>query len=227
MARVANLAREWASMKTEFDRLAEAEMTPPALSTRLHTLWIQAGRLLAEEMGDGDRVVPDQTMVIGRIDPSELAEAYWLQAVLKLETQQPKNCRLAFAFEEYRDCLASADGIEPLLSGKFPRACAKVYAEACAILADQAGTDAATPKGRRKRKKQIAWLGEALMLLHKNPEMTDQAIAKAVGVVPSTVCRSPEYRRAREIARSGGRVRHGHVDNDDDGRRTIEAYDDD
>lgn len=61
---------------------------------------------------------------------------------------------------------------------------------------DQGGVG--TPRPKRSR---FAWLAEAMMKVNREPHLSDAAIARAVGVSASTLCRCAEYRRAAVMAR--------------------------
>ncbi len=101
------------------------------------------------------------------------------------------------------------------------------YATACEILADHA-EDAlpGDPHTGTKRRKGV-WLGEALLKLRDHPEWPDAAIARHIGVHPSTLCRNPDYRLAAKLARDCGSPACGRIVVDDEGRHNVEAWDED
>lgn len=137
MATLHNFALDWARKIKEFDRLADDDADRPNRAIDLARLERDAGRLRAEQLGNGQAVTPTTGLEIGpdwekrgaqrAKDRHDLAVAYWQQAVIQLESEQPSNSQLVFALERYR-----------LRDGDRISAAARVHAEACAILAEQA-----------------------------------------------------------------------------------------
>lgn len=71
------------------------------------------------------------------------------------------------------------------------------------------------------------WIAEAMMIVKSNPGLPDSKIAQMVNKSPSTLSRCKEYQAAAQMARTPKReIRRGHAAFDDDGKRSIEAYDD-
>lgn len=68
------------------------------------------------------------------------------------------------------------------------------------------GVDRAPVHGMRRRSRAEK-LAHALTLLKGHPDWTNERIARAVGVVPGTVSKWPEFRRAREGIAEGGKQR--------------------
>lgn len=78
------------------------------------------------------------------------------------------------------------------------------------------------PRARRGRGD---WLPTALLLVRDHPDWSNKRIAKAVGIDPSALSRSPVYERGAEKARARGDVKRGFVKRTADGGVEIEAID--
>jgi len=55
----------------------------------------------------------------------------------------------------------------------------------------------------KQSKKKLSWLVPAMVILRETPSIPDAEVARRVGVSRSTLCRSPEYRRAKLIVKTG------------------------
>lgn len=87
-------------------------------------------------------------------------------------------------------------------------------------------TTGAVPTSREHAKRQpLAWFPEARRLLRQDPDQTDASIAAAVGVSPSTLCRSDEYKAfAEQVRRRKTPLLRGYYQADRDGERsTVDA----
>ena len=88
--------------------------------------------------------------------------------------------------------------------------------------------DVAGAKQMNRRERRAYWMAQAMLMIRDYPDLTDKAVAEAIGINPSqlTPRRCPEYHAAKKLAIKA-REEHlkGHVEIDrDTGRRTLEAY---
>ena len=78
------------------------------------------------------------------------------------------------------------------------------------------------------KRKTIKWLAEALTLVQQRPDLSNAAIARAVGVDPSRLSRNAVYKRAANMARQrpspprGTKSKDGEMEAEDDWAETSE-----
>jgi len=69
-------------------------------------------------------------------------------------------------------------------------------------------------------------MGVAMFCVRDHPDWPDREVARFVGVDPSMLARCDDYQRVAALAREPGRdIPRGHVDVDDEGRRSVEGID--
>jgi hypothetical protein len=189
-----------------------------AEASRQHEAAIPVWLALAQQAGSE---LPGQILDRYGIDPTANPEQQWTALLF----QALRGHRLKLVHQHNALGLTSESTIYEEIDAPFSASMTALSELGLSGKAEEARGDSSSTSPEEPKRDRYREIIQAMMLIRDHPDWSDRRIAKNVGVSPSTLSRSAEYKTAKSLARSepGDRPR-GYVHKE---HGTVEAIDPD